>query len=115
MDTLLFKRNTFTYSYKGGLRTSSYEDLLAIESDKPFVKLNLTDSSIFVRASLNFVETNLQQCYVRISRQVIVNINLAQKITLKNGSYWIHLSKGLEYKISERRQKDVCFAFIKNT
>lgn len=67
MDTLLFKRNTFTYSYKGGLKTSYYEDLLAIESDKPFVKLNLIDSSIhycplkIASRSLKLLEYSLLQ------------------------------------------------------
>ena len=33
-------------------------------------------------------------------------------LIFKDGSYWIHLKRGLEYKISERRKKAVREAFL---
>ena len=39
-------------------------------------------------------------------------MNHVSEFIFKDGSYWIHLKRGLEYKISERRKKAVREAFL---
>lgn len=111
METLIFKENVFICSYKGGLKTSSYEELLAIECDKPLVKFRLKECALAVKGSLSSVENSLSACFVRINRQVIVNMKLARQIVLKNGEHWLQLLGDVEYKISERRRKYVYSAY----
>lgn len=115
MDVLVFKDYTVTYSYKGGLKTSSCYDLISIESDKPLIKLVLQGFCVSVKMSLCSIENQLHDCFMKINRQVIVNMSLTSQIALKNGSYWICMSNGIEYKISERNEKKVCSAFLKYT
>ena len=107
MDTIKIKDNSFVYSYKGGLKTAFCRDLVAIECDKPFIWLVFNNEKVLVRASLTAVETQLQNYFIRVSRQVNVS-----ELLFKNGSYWLLLTKGAEYKVSERREKAVRAAFF---
>lgn len=115
MDTIKLKNNSIVYSYKGGLKTSLCNDLLAIESDKPFIRLIFKNEKVLVRASMISIETRLEDYFVRISRLVIINMHYASEYRLKNGVYQIHLTNGSEYKISERREKAVQSAFLSFT
>ena len=112
MDTIKIKDNSFVYSYKGGLKTAFCRDLVAIECDKPFIWLVFNNEKVLVRASLTAVETQLQNYFIRVSRQVIVNMHHVSELLFKNGSYWLLLTKGAEYKVSERREKAVRAAFF---
>ena len=112
MDTIKIKDNSFVYSYKGGLKTAFCRDLVAIECDKPFIWLVFNNEKVLVRASLTAVETQVQNYLIRVSRQVIVNMHHVSELLFKNGSYWLLLTKGLEYKVSERREKAVRAAFF---
>lgn len=112
METLKFKENEFICSYKGGLKTCSYEELLAVECDKPLVKFRLKECILVVKGSLSSVEDNLSACFIRINRQVVVNMKRAKQIVVTNGEYWLHLMGDIEYKISERRRKDVYTAYL---
>ena len=86
--------------------------MVAIECDKPFIWLVFNNEKVLVRASLTAVETQLQNYFIRVSRQVIVNMHHVSELLFKNGSYWLLLTKGAEYKVSERREKAVRAAFF---
>lgn len=112
METLKFKENEFICSYKGGLKTCSYEELLAVECDKPLVKFRLKVCTLVVKGSLSSVKDNLSAYFICINRQVVVNMKQARQIVLKDGEYWLQLMGDIEYRISERRHKDVYSAYL---
>lgn len=112
MDVIKVKGNSIAYSYKGGLKTSFCCDLIAIECDKPFIRLVIDNDKVLVRASLTAVETQLQDCFIRVNRQVIVNMHYVSELLLIDDSYWLLLPKGLKYRVSERREKVVRTAYL---
>lgn len=114
MDIVKVKENLIVYSHKGGLKSSCCSDLIAIECDKPFIRLIFENEKVLIHASLSTIGTMLQNYFVRISRQVIVNILHSPELLFDNGSYWIYLKNGTKYKVSERREKATRTAFIKN-
>lgn len=112
MDIIQLKNNSIVYSYKGGLKTSLCNDLVAIVCDKPFIRLVFRNEKVLIRASLITIETQLEDYFVRISRQVIINMYHVSEYISKNGIYWVYLTNNLEYKVSERREKAVRSAFL---
>lgn len=112
MDILKVKDNMITYSYRNGLKTSLHSDLVALVYNKPNIWLIFKDEEVLVHVSMLQIESVLQNNFTRINRQVIVNMNHVSEFIFKDGSYWIHLKRGLEYKISERRKKAVREAFL---
>ena len=112
MDILKVKDNMIIYSYRNGLKTSLHSDLLALVYNKPNIWLIFKDEEVLVHVSMLQIESVLQNNFTRINRQVIVNMNHVSEFIFKDGSYWIHLKRGLEYKISERRKKAVREAFL---
>lgn len=112
MDIIQLKDGAIIYSYKGGLKTSLCTDLVAIECDKPFIRLVFNNEKVLVRASLIAIETKLEDYFVKVSRQVIINVHHTSEYKFKNGAYWVYLGNGSEYKISERRKKIVRSAFL---
>ena len=112
MDILKVKDNMIIYSYRNGLKTSLHSDLVALVYNKPNIWLIFKDEEVLVHVSMLQIESVLQNNFTRINRQVIVNMNHVSEFIFKDGSYWIHLKRGLEYKISERRKKAVRDAFL---
>ena len=112
MDILKVKDNMIIYSYRNGLKTSLHSDLVALVYNKPNIWLIFKDEEDLVHVSMLQIESVLQNNFTRINRQVIVNMNHVSEFIFKDGSYWIHLKRGLEYKISERRKKAVREAFL---
>lgn len=112
MDILKVKDNMIIYSYRNGLKTSLHSDLVALVYNKPNIWLIFKDEEVLVHVSMLQIESVLQNNFTRINRQVIVNMNHVSEFIFKDGSYWIHLKRGLEYKISERRKKAVREAFL---
>ena len=112
MDILKVKDNMIIYSYRNGLKTSLHSDLVALVYNKPNIWLIFKDEEVLVHVSMLQIESVLQNNFTRINRQVIVNMNHVYEFIFKDGSYWIHLKRGLEYKISERRKKAVREAFL---
>ena len=112
MDILKVKDNLIIYSYRTGLKTSLHSDLVALVYNKPNIWLIFKDEEVLVHVSMLQIESVLQNNFTRINRQVIVNMNHVSEFIFKDGSYWIHLKRGLEYKISERRKKAVREAFL---
>lgn len=112
MDILKVKDNMIIYSYRNGLKTSLHSDLVALVYNKPNIWLIFKNEEVLVHVSMLQIESVLQNNFTRINRQVIVNMNHVSEFIFKDGSYWIHLKRGLEYKISERRKKAVREAFL---
>ncbi len=112
MEIIKVKDQSLVYSYKGGLKISFCFDLIAIECDKPFIRLIFKDEKVLVRVSMVTIETQLHNCFVKINRRVIVNMHHVTEFIFKDGSYWICFKKGIEYKVSERREKTVKSAFL---
>lgn len=112
MDILKVKDNMIIYSYRNGLKTSLHSDLVALVYNKPNIWLIFKDEEVLVHVSMLQIESVLQNNFTRINRQVIVNMNHVSEFIFKDGSYWIHLKRGLEYKISERRKKAVRETFL---
>ena len=112
MDILKVKDNMIIYSYRHGLKTSLHSDLVALVYNKPNIWLIFKDEEVLVHVSMLQIESVLQNNFTRINRQVIVNMNHVSEFIFKDGSYWIHLKRGLEYKISERRKKALREAFL---
>lgn len=112
MDIVKVKDSSLVYSYKGGWKTSECSDLIVIECEKPFIRLIFENEKVFVRASLKTIETLLQSHFIRISRQVIVNIHHVSELPFENGSYWMYLKNGAKYKVCERRVKAAKAAFL---
>lgn len=112
MDIIELKDRTLSYSYNGGLKTSMYSELIAIKSDRPYVLLVFKEECVLVRVSMCSIEKQLQSCFIRISRQVIVNMSLASEFLFDDDSYWVHLPNDKKYKVSKRREKSVEAAFL---
>ena len=112
MDILKVKDNMIIYSYRNSLKTSLHSDLVELVYNKPNIWLIFKDEEVLVHVSMLQIESVLQNNFTRINRQVIVNMNHVSEFIFKDGSYWIHLKRGLEYKISERRKKAVREAFL---
>ncbi|RHR61818.1 LytTR family DNA-binding domain-containing protein [Parabacteroides sp. AF17-28] len=113
MDTLIVKGDQLGYSYNGGLKTSSCNDLVAIVCDKPNIWLKFKDKECLLRVSLLKIEIQLQEYFMKINRQVIVNMNHVSELVFKGGAYWVYLKNGMEFKVSERREKKVRESFLK--
>lgn len=112
MDILKVKDNMIIYSYRNGLKTSLCSDLVELVYNKPNIWLIFKNEEVLVHVSMLQIESVLQNNFTRINRQVIVNMNHVSEFIFKDGSYWIHLKSGLEYKISERREKSAREAFL---
>lgn len=112
MDTLKVKDNIIIYSYKNGLKASLCNDLIALVYNKPNIWLILKNEEVLIHISMTQIEYLLQNNFIRINRQVIINMCHATELIFKDGAYWIHLKRDLEYKISERRKKSVWEAFL---
>ena len=112
MDTLKVKDNMIIYSYRNGLKTSLCNDLVALVYNKTNIWLIFKNEEVLIHISMIQIEYLLQNNFIRINRQVIVNMHHASELIFKDGAYWIHLKRDLEYKISERRKKSVREAFL---
>lgn len=112
MDTLKVKDNMIIYSYRNGLKTSLCSDLAVLVYNKPNIWLIFNNEEVLVHRSMIQIESALQSNFIRINRQVIVNMHHVSEFIFKEGSYWIYLKNGLEYRISERREKAVRVAFL---
>ncbi|MBS6225578.1 LytTR family DNA-binding domain-containing protein [Parabacteroides johnsonii] len=112
MDTLKVKDNMIIYSYRNGLKTSLCSDLAALVYNKPNIWLVFKNEEVLVHRSMIQIESALQSNFTRINRQVIVNMHHVSEFIFKDGSYWIYLKNGSEYKISERREKAIREAFL---
>lgn len=111
MNILDFKGDYFVYCHKGNLLKASYEDLFAVECDKPFVCFYLKDKKFFVQCSLEFVAKSLKDYFIQVNRQVIVNMKHVESIICQQRSYSVRMKNGTQFKISERREKTVRDAF----
>lgn len=111
MNILDFKEDHFIYSHKGNQSKASYEDLFAVECDKPFVCFYLKDKKIHVQCSLEFVAKSLKDYFIRVNRQVIVNMKHVESLICQQTSYSVRMKNGAQFKISERREKIVRDAF----
>lgn len=100
--------------YQENLQKASFDDIISIECDKPYVKFHLkTSKSFAVEMSLLKVGKNLKEEFVKVNRQVIVNMKNAQRILLDTNGYSIQMLNGLKYKISIRLVSTVRAAFCK--
>lgn len=111
MNILDFKEDCFIYSIKGNLSKASYEDLLVVECDKPFVCFYLKERKFFVQCSLESVAKSLKEYFVQVNRRVIVNMKYVEGIICHKASYWVRMKNGAQFKISERREKTIRNAF----
>lgn len=89
MDILDFKDDYFIYSNKRTLSKASYEDLLVIECDKPFICFYLEGRKFLVQCSLESVAKSLKEYFIQVNRQVIVNIKHVDRIIYQQTSYWV--------------------------
>lgn len=112
MEILILKENSFVCSHKGGLVTFSYEDLISIECEKPLIRLRLNEMTISIKTTLCNIENHLDVFFVRVNRQVIVNMKYAIQIISNPKEDRIQLKNGLEYKISERKKRNVRLSFL---
>lgn len=111
MDILDFKEDCIIYSNKRNLLKASYEDILVVEYDKPFVCFYLKDRKFLLQRSLESVAKSLKEYFIQINRRVIVNMKHVDRIIYQQRSYWIMMKNDVQYKISERREKIVRDAF----
>ncbi|MFV0585033.1 MAG: LytTR family transcriptional regulator DNA-binding domain-containing protein [Parabacteroides gordonii] len=111
MNILDFKEDYFIYSNRGNLSKASYEDLLVVECDKPFVCFYLRERKFLVQCSLESVAKSLKEYFIQVNRRVIVNMKHVDRIIYQQRSYWVMMKNGIQYKISERREKIVRDAF----
>lgn len=111
MNILDFKEDFFIYSNKGNLSKASYEDLLVVECDKPFVCFYLKERKFLVQCSLESVAKSLKDHFIQVNRQVIVNMKNIECIIYQQASYWVVMINGVQYKVSKRREKAVRNAF----
>ena len=111
MNILDFKEDSFIYSNKGNLSKAFYKGLLVIECDKPFVCFYLKERKFLVQCSLESVAKSLKEYFIQVNRRVIVNMKHVECIICLQASYWVKMKNGIQYKISERREKIVHEAF----
>ena len=111
MEILDFKDDYFIYSNRGNLSKAFYDDLLVVECDKPFVCFYLKDKKILIQCTLATIAKSLKDYFVQVNRQVIVNMKHVDRIIYHQTSYWVMMKNGVQYKISERREKIVRDAF----
>lgn len=111
MDILDFKDDHFIYSNRGNLSKAFYDDLFVVECDKPFVCFYLKDKKFLVQCTLDKIAKLLKEYFVQLNRQVIVNMKHVECIVCQRKSYWVMMKNGVQYKISERREKTVRYAF----
>lgn len=111
MEILDFREDYFICSNKGNLYKVSYEDLLAVECDKPFVSFYLKEKKFFIQRTLCFVKNFLKEYFVQINRQVVINMKYVDSLIYKQNSYWLVMKNGEQYKVSQRRVRSVRDAF----
>ena len=104
MDILDFKEDYFIYSNKRNLSKASYDDLLVIECDKPFICFYLKERKFLVQCSLESVAKSLKDHFIQVNRQVIVNMKYTECIIYQQASYWVVMINGVQYKVSKRRE-----------
>lgn len=112
MEILNFKEDYFICSNKGNLYKFSYEDLLVLECDKPFVCFCMKEKKFFIQKTLSFVREYLKEYFIQINRQTIINIKHVDSLIYEQSSCWIIMINNERYKVSERRKKEVRDAFI---
>ena len=113
MESVYFKDDFLLYTHKGNIEKITYGDIVSIECDKPYVKFCLANAKSFsIQQSLFVVGNYLKQEFVKVNRQVIVNMRYAQKIVFEGKQCYVYL-KGFKYKISVRLEKAVRVAFFR--
>ena len=111
MENINFKEDFLLYTHRGHVEKIAYDDIVSIESDKPYVRFYLENSRSFsVQRSLLAIRIYLKQEFVKVNRQVIVNMRYAQKMVFEGKQCYVYL-KGVKYKISVRLEKAVRLAF----
>lgn len=111
-EYLDFKELFLIYSHRGSVRKIPYEEILSIECDKPYVEFRLKNSKHFsVKTSLLEIQKNLNLEFLRVNRQIIVNMKNAQFLISDAKGCWIQMEDNLRYQISVRLQAAVRVAF----
>lgn len=104
MEELTFEGTFFKYSNKNNIWGVEYDDIISIESDKPYIRFLLDGSKkIVMKKSLLDVQKNLnERLFVRINRKTIVNIKKVQSVVKNGDVYTLSMQNGLEYVVSIR-------------
>lgn len=119
MEQLVFEETFFLYSDKDNMRKVSYDDIVSVECDKPYIRFLLKDSkTIIVKKSLLDVQKNLnEKLFVRINRKTIVNMKNVQSVLKNKDVYSLLMQNGLEYVVSFRTVSLVrkCFFLLNSS
>lgn len=103
MDTIKFEKDKFLFSYKKSCESYSYENLIAIEYEKPYIVLRVDKSKLVFQMNLCEVLEKLPFHFQLVNRSTIINMERAIRVISQNKEYFIQMDNELVYKISCRK------------
>lgn len=103
MDKIEFGKDHFLFSYKKNCGTNSYNDLVVIEYQKPYIVLYIGNNKLLFQMNLCDVLECLPSYFLLINRKTIINIQHAIGIVVREKRHYIQLDNDEFYEISYRK------------
>lgn len=112
MDKIEFGKDHFWFSYKKNCGTKSYNELVVIEYQKPYIVLYVGSNKLLFQMNLCDVLECLPSYFLLINRKTIINIQHAIGIVVHEKRHYIQLDNDEFYEISIRRVTMIKKAFM---
>lgn len=113
MDKIEFGKDNFLFSYKKSCGTTSYNELIAIEYQKPYIVLYIGSNKLLFQMNLCDVLECLPSHFLLINRKTIVNMQHVIGIVVREKRHYIQLDNDESYEISYRKVVKVKENFMK--
>lgn len=112
MDKIEFGKDHFLFSYKKNCGTNSYNELIAIEYQKPYIVLYVGSKKLLFQMNLCYILESLPSHFLLINRKTIINMQHAIGIIVREGGIYIQMDNDEFYNISIRRIPVIKKAFM---
>lgn len=113
MNKIEFCKDHFLFSYKRNCGTHSYNELVVIEYQKPYIVLYIGSNKLLFQMNLCDVLECLPSHFLLINRKTIINMQHAIGIVVRGKRHYIQLDNGESYEISYRKVAKVKENFMR--
>lgn len=113
MNKIEFCKDHFLFSYKRNCGTHSYNELVVIEYQKPYIVLYIGSNKLLFQMNLCDVLECLPFYFLLINRKTIVNMQHAISIVVRGKRHYIQMDNDASYEISYRKVAKVKENFMR--
>lgn len=113
MNKIEFCKDHFLFSYKRNCGTHSYNELVVIEYQKPYIVLYIGSNKLLFQMNLCDVLECLPFYFLLINRKTIVNMQHAIGIMVRGKRHYIQMDNDASYEISYRKVAKVKENFMR--